>query len=287
MARSNLPDSAPQSADSGQAFTVLDFARRKRAGKPIVMTTGYDALFAALVDAAGVDAILVGDSVATVLCGEKTTLPVTVDQMIYHGRMVCRGARRALVVVDMPFMSYQISPEDAVRNGGRVLKETGAGAVKLEGGAEHAPTVRALARAGIPVMGHLGFTPQSVHQLGGPHLQGRTTGALEKLILDARALERAGAFAIVLSMMPERIAEKVTQTLRIPTIGIGAGRHCDGQILILHDLLGMSEGVDPRYVKRYAKLDAEVRRAVSRYADEVREGAFPGPEHIHLPGDGQ
>lgn len=261
--------------------TVLDFARRKRAGEPIVMITGYDALFASLVDAAGVDAILVGDSVVSVLCGEETTLSATVDQMIYHGRLVRRGAQRALVIVDMPFMSYQVSPQQAVRNGGRILKETGAGAVKLEGGADFAPAVEELTRAGIPVMGHLGFTPQSVHALGGHRVQGRAAGALEKLIRDARALESAGAFSIVLELMPERIAEKVTHVLSIPTIGIGAGSHCSGQVLVLHDMLGMNESFEPRFLKRYAELGAEVRSAVSRYAEEVRTGVYPGPEHVH------
>ena len=262
----------------GRPVTVFDLARRKRGGEPIVMITAYDALFASLVDAAGVDAILVGDSVATVLGGEETTLPVTVDQMIYHGRLVRRGARRALVVVDMPFMSYQVSTRDAVRNGGRILKETGAGAVKLEGGAEVAPAVEALVTAGIPVMGHLGFTPQSVHQLGGPRVQTRAEGALEKLIRDARALEKAGAFAIVLSMMPGRIAQKVTHVLSIPTIGIGAGPLCDGQVLVLPDMLGLTEGDGPGYPKRYAELGREVREAVARYAQEVRGGLYPGAE---------
>ena len=271
-----------QPADEpARPVTVLDFARRKKAGEPIVMITGYDALFASLIDAAGVDAILVGDSVVSVLCGEKTTLSATVDQMIYHGRMVCRGARRALVVVDMPFMSYQVSPEDAVRNGGRILKETGAGAVKLEGGADFAPAVEVLTKAGIPVMGHLGFTPQSVHALGGHRVQGRAAGALEKLIRDARALESAGAFSIVLELMPERIAEKVTHVLSIPTIGIGAGSRCSGQVLVLHDMLGMNESFNPRFLKRYAELGAEVRSAVARYAEEVRGGEYPGPEHVH------
>ena len=261
--------------------TVLDFARRRREGEPIVMITAYDALFASLVDAAGVDAILVGDSVEAVLGGEPTTLGATVEQMIYHGRIVRRGARRALVVVDMPFMSYQVSPEQAVRNGGRILKETGAGAVKLEGGADVAPAVRALVAAGVPVMGHVGFTPQSVHQLGGHRVQGRAEGALEKLIRDARALEAAGAFSVVLELMPERIAEKVTQVLSIPTIGIGAGPRCGGQVLVLHDMLGLNESFNPRFLKRYAELGAEVRSAVSNYAREVRTKAYPGPEHVH------
>jgi len=263
------------------AMTVLDFARRKKAGEPIVMITAYDALFASLVDAAGVDAILVGDSLVSVLCGEKTTLSATVDQMIYHGRIVCRGAARALVVVDMPFLSYQVSPADAVRNGGRILKETGAGAVKVEGGAEIAPAVEALVNAGVPVMGHLGFTPQSVHALGGPRVQGRGEGAFEQLSRDARALQNAGAFAIVLELMPALIAQRLTAALAVPTIGIGAGPRCDGQVLVLHDMLGLNEGFAPRFLKRYAELGAEVQDAVSRYAEEVRKGECPGPGHVY------
>ena len=266
---------------AARKVSVPDFARRKRAGEPIVMITAYDAMFASLVDAAGVDAILVGDSLVSVLCGEKTTLSATVDQMIYHGRIVCRGASRALVVVDMPFLSYQVSPVDAVRNGGRILKETGAGAVKVEGGADVAPAVEALVRAGVPVMGHLGFTPQSVHALGGNRVQGRGEGALEKLTRDARALQDAGVFAIVLELMPALIAQRLTASLAVPTIGIGAGPRCDGQVLVLHDMLGLNEGFSPRFLKHYAELGGEVRGAVSRYADEVRKGTFPGPEHVY------
>ena len=268
-------------ASASRKVSVPDFARRKRAGERIVMITAYDAMFASLVDAAGVDAILVGDSLVSVLCGEKTTLSATVDQMIYHGRIVCRGASRALVVVDMPFLSYQVSPADAVRNGGRILKETGAGAVKVEGGADVAPAVEALVRAGVPVMGHLGFTPQSVHALGGNRVQGRGEGALEKLTRDARALQDAGVFAIVLELMPALIAQRLTASLAVPTIGIGAGPRCDGQVLVLHDMLGLNEGFSPRFLKHYAELGGEVRGAVSRYADEVREGKFPGPEHVY------
>lgn len=268
-------------ASTARKVSVPDFARRKRAGEPIVMITAYDAMFASLVDAAGVDAILVGDSLVSVLCGEKTTLSATVDQMIYHGRIVCRGASRALVVVDMPFLSYQVSPVDAVRNGGRILKETGAGAVKVEGGADVAPAVEALVRAGVPVMGHLGFTPQSVHALGGNRVQGRGEGALEELTRDARALQDAGVFAIVLELMPALIAQRLTAGLSVPTIGIGAGPRCDGQVLVLHDMLGLNEGFSPRFLKHYAELGGEVRGAVSRYADEVRKGTFPGPEHVY------
>lgn len=259
---------------------TLDFARRKKAGEPIVMVTAYDALFASLVDAAGVDAILVGDSVATVLAGEETTLGATLDQMIYHGRMVQRGAKRALVVVDMPFLSYQVSSAEAVRNAGRILKETGVGAVKLEGGAAVAPAVEALVTAGIPVMGHVGFTPQAVHQVGQEGPQGQGEGAYQKLIRDVKALQSAGAFATVLAMVPAVIAQRVTAATTIPTIGIGSGRRCDGQVLILHDLLGLNEAADARYLKRYADLGAEVREAVSSYADEVRKGVYPGPEHV-------
>ena len=261
--------------------TVPDFARRKKAGEPIVMVTAYDALFASLADAAGVDSILVGDSLATVLAGEDTTLSVTVERMIYHGRMVRRGAERALVVVDMPFLSYQVSPAQAVRNGGRILKETGAEAVKIEGGAAMAPAVEALVTAGIPVMGHVGFTPQSVHQLGGVRVRGRGEGAYRNLVRDVKALENAGAFAIVLAMVPAVIAKRLTEAAAVPTIGIGAGPRCDGQIIVLHDLLGLREGESPHYLKRYAEMGPEVRSAVAAYADEVRQGRYPGPEHVH------
>lgn len=269
------------SAESQRRVRILDFARRKEAGEPIVMLTAYDALFASLLDAAGVDAILVGDSLNTVLCGEETTLSATVDQMIYHGRIVQRGVRRALVVVDMPFMSYQVSPEDAVRNAGRILKETGAGAVKLEGGAEAAPAVAAMVAAGIPVMGHLGFTPQSVHQIGGARVQGRVDGAVKKLVRDARAIEEAGAFSVLLELVVGPVAKEVTEALHVPTVGIGAGPHCDGQLLILHDMLGLNEGFNPRFLKRFAELGAEVRSAVARYAQEVRDGVYPEADHVH------
>ena len=262
-------------------ITVPDFARRKKAGEPIVMITAYDALFASLADAAGVDSILVGDSLAMVLGREETTLGVTLDQMIYHGRMVQRGTERALVVVDMPFLSYQVSPAQAVRNGGRILKDTGAGAVKIEGGAAMAPAVEALVTAGVPVMGHVGFTPQSVHQLGGLSVQGRGEGAYRKLVRDAKALESAGAFAVVLAMVPAVIAKRLTEAASVPTIGIGAGPRCDGQVLVLHDMLGLSGGESPHYLKRYAEMGDEVRSAVASYADEVRKGVFPGPEHVH------
>ncbi len=268
-------------SDSRKRVTTLELIKMKREGRKIVMITAYDALFGALVDAAGVDVVLVGDSVAPVLAGEETTIPATVEQMIYHGRIVRRGVRRALVVVDMPFLSYQVSIPDAIMNAGRILKETGAAAVKLEGGAAWAPTIAALVNAGIPVMGHLGFTPQSVHQLGGFKIQGKQPDAAARLVDDARALEGAGAFAMVLELMPGPVGAAVTKAVSIPTIGIGAGAECDGQVLVLHDLLGLNEGFTPKFLKRYAELGQATRDAVSRFGDEVRTGAYPGPEHTH------
>ena len=268
-------------SDSRKRVTTLDLVQMKRKGQRIVMITAYDALFGALVDAAGVDVVLVGDSVAPVLAGEETTIPATVDQMIYHGRITRRGVKRALVVVDLPFLSYQVSIPDAVANAGRILKETGATAVKLEGGAAWAPTISALVGAGIPVMGHLGFTPQSVHQLGGFKIQGKQADGALQLVEDAKALEQAGAFAMVLELMPGPVAMSVTRAVSIPTIGIGAGPGCDGQVLVLHDMLGLNEGFTPKFLKRYAELGQAVRDAVGRFGDEVRGGQYPGPEHTH------
>ena len=261
--------------------TAADLAVMKRDRRKIVMTTAYDSLFASLVDRAGVDVILVGDSVGPLLAGEASTLPVTVNQMIYHGRSVQRGTHHALVVVDLPFLSYQISPRDATRQGGRVLKRTGAGAVKLEGGRHFAPTVRALVQAGVPVMGHIGLTPQSLNVLGGIHLQGKGESAIDALIWDARALEEAGAFAIVLEFVSAAAAQRVTDSVQIPTIGIGAGPHCDGQVLVLHDMLGLNEAFNPKFVKRYAELGAATRQAVEQFAEEVRNSAFPDAAHSH------
>ena len=268
-------------SDTRKRVTTLELIKMKREGRKIVMITAYDALFGALVDAAGVDVVLVGDSVAPVLAGEETTMPATVEQMIYHGRIVRRGVRRALVVVDMPFLSYQVSIPDAIMNAGRILKETGAAAVKLEGGAAWAPNIAALVNAGIPVMGHLGFTPQSVHQLGGFRIQGKQPDAAARLVDDARALEEAGAFSMVLELMPGPVGASVTKAVSIPTIGIGAGAECDGQVLVLHDMLGLNEGFTPKFLKRYAELGQATRDAVSRFGDEVRTGAYPGPEHTH------
>ena len=273
--------STPADASGESGLSTFDLIARKASGEKIVAITAYDALFASLVDAAAVDLILVGDSVVSVLCAEETTLSATLEQMIYHGRIVARGASRALVVVDMPFLSYQISPSEAVRNAGKMLKRTGAGAVKLEGGSEVVEAVRAIVTAGVPVVGHLGFTPQSVHSLGGHRVQGKGKGAASRLVDDAMALEAAGAFAIVLELMPSSVAERITDTVSIPTIGIGAGPDCDGQVLVLHDMLGLNEGFNPRILKRYAELGSAVREAVGRYADEVRGGEYPQAEHVY------
>ncbi len=248
----------------------------------IAMLTAYDYLMAGLLDEAGVDCVLVGDSVGQVFAGEESTLPVTLDQMIYHARAVRRGLRRALLVVDMPFLTYQISAEEAIRNCGRVLRETGAQAVKLEGGYEEmARTIRKLVDTGIPVMGHLGLTPQSVHSLGGYRLVGRADSERERLLAEAERLVDAGCFSIVLEMLPKDLAGAITLKVPIPTIGIGAGPECDGQVLVLPDMLGLNEGFEPGFLKRYAQLANEVREATRAYVQEVKDGTYPGPEHSY------
>jgi len=259
------------------AVTTRDFLTWKGERRRIVCVTAYDALFGRLVDEAGVDCVLVGDSLNQVIAGNPTTLSATLDQMVYHARMVRRGVERALLVVDMPFLSYQVSVEDALRNCGRVMKETGAQAVKLEGGVAMAPTIRALVDIGIPVMGHIGLTPQSVHALGGHRVQGRTEASAERLERDAKALEEAGCFAMVLELVPATLAARITAALTVATIGIGAGPACDGQVLVLPDLLGLNDRFAPKFLKRYAELAGEVRRAVGAFAAEVRDGAYPGP----------
>ena len=251
----------------------------KQAKKKIVAVTAYDAVFGRLVDAAGVDCVLVGDSLNQVLCGQPSTLSATMDQMIYHSRAVRRGVTRALLVVDMPFLSYQVSREDALRNCGRVMKETAAQAVKLEGGANMAETVRALVDIGIPVMGHVGLTPQSVHALGGYRVQGRGDEAAGRMAADVAALEQAGCFSVVLELVPAKVAAAISAERAIPTIGIGAGVGCDGQVLVLHDLLGLNDVFSPKFLKRYATMAEEVRGAVGRFADEVRRGVFPDADH--------
>jgi 3-methyl-2-oxobutanoate hydroxymethyltransferase len=260
-------------------LTVPDLVAMKAAGRRIVMLTCYDATFARLLESADVDVLLVGDSLNQVLAGQETTLSATLDQMIYHATSVKRGARRSLVFVDLPFLTYQVSVSEAIRNAGRVLQESGAHGVKLEGGQPMAETVRALADRGIPVIGHLGLTPQSVHALGGYRIQGRDAGGPERLLADARALEQAGACAVVLELLPTDVARRISESLTIPTIGIGAGPGCDGQVLVLHDMLGLNEQFNPKFLKRYAELSDVVRAAVRSYADDVRGGRYPGAEH--------
>ncbi|MEZ4412508.1 MAG: 3-methyl-2-oxobutanoate hydroxymethyltransferase [Gemmatimonadales bacterium] len=266
-------------SDTTRPLTTRDVLAMKRAGTRIVSLTAYDALMARMLDTSGVDIILVGDSVNQVVAGRSTTLSATLDQMIYHGRAVQGAVRRALVVIDLPFLTYQVTIEDAIRNAGRVMQATGAPAVKLEGGVTMAPTIRALVERGIPVMGHIGLTPQSVHALGGYRVQGREEAAAERLVADARAVEEAGAFGVVLELVPAALAARVTKELTIPTIGIGAGAECDGQVLVLPDMLGMNPGFAVKFLKRYADLDGVIRAAVSAYGEDVRSGKYPGREH--------
>jgi len=264
--------------DEIKRVTTETFRRKKTAGEKIVMVTAYDFPFARLVDEAGVDGILVGDSLGMVVLGYETTIPVTMEEILHHTRAVLRGARRALVVADLPFLSYQTGEEEALRNAGSLLK-AGAAAVKLEGGREYAGMVKRMVTAGIPVMGHLGLTPQSIHEFGGYGLRAKEAASAVKLLEDALALAEAGVFAIVLEKIPREVAAEVTARCPVPTIGIGSGPDCDGQVLVLHDLLGLYEEFKPRFVKRYAELGAAVREAVGRYVSEVRGGEFPGPEH--------
>ena len=261
-------------------ITVREVLAKKQRGEPLVMVSAYDALFARLSEEGGADIILVGDSLANVILGLDSTVPVTMEQMIHHGAAVRRGASRAMVVVDMPFMSYQISTEDALRNAGRIMKETGAHAVKVEGGDEDiAASVHAMTRAGIPVMGHIGFTPQSVNTLGGYRVQGRGPGEPERMIEEARRIEAAGAFSLVLELVPAGVSKAVSAAVQIPTIGIGAGAECDGQVLVLHDLLGLNDRFKPKFLRRYADLAADVRAAVARFGDDVRGRRYPDAEH--------
>ena len=265
--------------------TVSTFAEAKRKGKRIAMLTAYDYSTARLEDEAGIHAILVGDSLGNVVLGYEDTLSVTMEDMIHHGRAVARGAKNALVVVDMPFMSYQTSVYDAVVNAGRLMKEGRAQAVKLEGGAEVAAQVKAIVEAGIPVMGHLGLTPQSINAFGGFKVQGKTEAAARKLIEDAKALEAAGAFSVVLECVPAKLAAKVTEAVGIPTIGIGAGAGCDGQVLVYQDMLGMFSDFTPKFVKRYANVGEAMREAFATYVDEVGAGTFPAEEHTYAIAD--
>jgi len=266
-----------------QKITVPEIIRSKAKQKPIVCITAYDFPFARIVDEAGIDLILVGDSLGMVVQGMDTTLPVTMDEMVYHTRMVTRARRHALVVADLPFLSYQVTAHEAVANAGRLVKEGGAEAVKLEGGIAVAETIARIAAAEIPVMGHIGLTPQAVHRMGGHKVQGRVRGEKpgqrERVIEDALAVEEAGAFAVVLEGIPTDLAAEITERLSIPTVGIGAGPHCDGQILVLHDVLGLSERFQPKFAKRYAELWNAAGEAVREYVREVRSGAFPTDAH--------
>ena len=258
--------------------TVQDLLKKKTEGRKISMLTAYDYPFAQIVDEAGIDAVLVGDSLGVVVQGLENTLPVTMDEMIYHTSMVSRAVKNALVIGDMPFMSYQASIEDAVRNAGRFLKEGGAAAIKIEGGSEIADRIRAMTRSDIPVMAHIGLTPQSIHRMGGYKVQGKSKSAAKKLIEEARIVEDAGAFSVVLEGIPLSLAGEITKTLSIPTIGIGAGPHCDGQVLVLHDLLGLFDRFVPKFIKRYTNLKEEALKAMQEYKKEVEEGTFPSDE---------
>ncbi len=272
--------------DQLKKVRITDLAAMKTARSPITMLTAYDAQFARIFDeACVVDALLVGDSVAMVVQGADSTLPVTLEEILYHTRIVARARKRALLIADMPFLSYQVCPEDALRNAGRLLKEGAAEAVKLEGGVGIAATVARLTEVDIPVMGHIGLTPQSIHRMGGHRVQGQREGSgpgcRQRLIDDARAIEQAGAFAIVLEGIPAPLAREITAMLAVPTIGIGAGADCDGQVLVMHDMLGLSSGFVPRFAKPYASLWQDASAATLAYLREVREHAFPGAEHSY------
>jgi 3-methyl-2-oxobutanoate hydroxymethyltransferase len=259
--------------------TIHTLRKFKQAGRKIGMVTAYDATFARIFDDAGADVLLVGDSLGMVIQGHGSTLPVTLDEVIYHCRAVTRATKRAHVVGDMPFMTYQVTPEEAVRNAGRLVAEGGVGSVKLEGGEEFAEAISRMVRASIPVMGHLGLTPQSVHKMGGYVVQGRDEQAAKKILSDAIALEQAGCYALVLEGVPLDLAREITERLTIPTIGIGAGVHCDGQVLVCYDLLGMNPDFKPKFVKRFADLYGTIRGATQTYLDEVRGQSFPDEAH--------
>jgi 3-methyl-2-oxobutanoate hydroxymethyltransferase len=260
-------------------ITILDLYKKKTERKKITVLTAYDFPTAQIVDQAGIDVILVGDSLGMVVQGQSSTLPVTMAEMIYHTKMVSRAASSSLVVGDMPFLSYQTDKSDAVSNAGRFLKEAGAEAVKLEGGTQMADAIRMIVNAGIPVMAHIGLTPQSIHALGGFKVQGKDEATREKILADARAVQDAGAFSVVLEAVPAALAKEINEMLYIPTIGIGAGPYCDGQVLVLHDLLGLFDRFTPKFVKKYANLRDQAMIAVKEYKQEVESGAFPREEH--------
>ncbi|MDD3652698.1 MAG: 3-methyl-2-oxobutanoate hydroxymethyltransferase [Desulfotomaculaceae bacterium] len=264
--------------NSGKVTTTT-IKQKKIDGQPITMLTAYDYPMAKIVDESGIDMILVGDSLGNVVLGYESTIPVTMEDMIHHTKAVCRGVNRAMVVADMPFLSCHISKKEAVRNAGRLLQEAGAQAVKLEGGREVAKAVRKIVQAGIPVMGHLGLTPQSIHQLGGFKVQGKDERVAKKLIDDARALEEAGVFSITLELVPTPLAKLITESSSVPIIGIGAGPYCDGQVLVLHDILGLYPRFIPRFVKQYANLHDQIAVALKKYKEEVEARSFPAEEH--------
>jgi len=277
------------------AITTADLRRKKRDGEPIAVMTAYDFPSAKLVEEAGVDVILVGDSLGMVVLGYDSTVPVTMEDMLHHTKAVTRGAKRAFVVSDMPFLSYHGSIEESLKNAGRLMQEGLAKAVKIEGGAEVAPLIKRCTQAGIPVMGHIGLTPQSVHQLGGYKVQGRSLADAQRLLQEAQALEEAGAFAVVLECVPEEVAAKITENIGIPTIGIGAGAGCDGQVLVFHDVLSYASQLKPRFVKQYADVGRIIHQAMAAYVEEVKQRKFPASEHVfhaseetikHLYGEG-
>lgn len=260
-------------------MTIAELKLKKMKGEKITMMTAYDYPTGKLVDDAGIDTILVGDSLAMVMLGYESTVPVTMEEMLHHCRAVARGAKRALLIGDMPFGSYQVSLEKAVENAGRFLKEAGCDCVKLEGGTEMAPVVKAIVKAGIPVCGHIGLTPQTATLLSGFKVQGKDADSARQLMQSARDIEEAGAFMIVMEAIPDLLASRITRELKIPTIGIGAGKDCDGQVLVYHDLVGLFERFTPKFAKRYVNLSPMIKEALLRYKEEVEKGAFPGPEH--------
>jgi 3-methyl-2-oxobutanoate hydroxymethyltransferase len=260
-------------------ITIAELQQKKRNGEKITMMTAYDYPTGKLVDDAGMDTILVGDSLAMVMLGYESTVPVTMEEMLHHCRAVARGAKRGFIIGDMPFGSYQVSLEKAVENAGRFLKEAGCDCVKLEGGTEMAPVVKAIVTAGIPVCGHIGLTPQTATMLSGFKVQGKDAESARQLMQSARDIQEAGAFMIVMEAIPDLLASRITRELKIPTIGIGAGKDCDGQVLVYHDLVGLFERFTPKFVKRYVNLSPLIKEALTRYKEEVEKGTFPGPEH--------